>query len=116
MINVPAILFNMRDKIPKSGEFSTSNIGCTKVHLFVAYNYEVCFVLCSVIRIVFHLVDLFGANWLDLQLPSFPEDDSCECGIEQDQCVLFFHGSFPVATLWAVNCLRVCEWIAVDGC
>jgi len=64
--------------------------------------------------VVFRLVDPFGANWLDSQLPCFPGVDSCECVIGQDQCAFLFHYSFRVVSLWAFHGLRICEWIAVD--
>jgi len=35
-------------------------------------------------RIVFRLVDPFGANWFDLKLHSFLGVDSCVCVIEQE--------------------------------
>jgi len=102
-------------EISKSREFSDRGISFSEVCLCVAFNDEVCFVSYGAVRIVFRLVDPFGANWLDSQLPCFPGVDSCECVIEQNRCAFLFHCSFRVVSLWAVHGLRICEWIAVDG-
>jgi len=79
------------DEIPKSGEFSDSGISFSEVLLFVPFNYPECFALYGAVRIVFCLVDPFGANWLDSQLLCFLGVDSGECVNEQDQCAFFFH-------------------------
>jgi len=75
----------------------------------VAFNSSACFVSYGAIRILLRLVDPFGADWRDSQLPCFPGVDRFECVIEQDGCAFCFHYSFPVVLLWAVHGLSVCD-------
>jgi hypothetical protein len=84
IINVPAMLSDQRNDMTKSGEFSDRGIDFSKMSVFIALNYLVCFVSYCAVRIVFRPVDTFGANWLDSQLPCFPGVDSQECVIEHD--------------------------------
>jgi len=65
MINVTAIISDHRDEIPKSGERSNRGKSVTEIRLVVVFNQLVFFALYGAIRIVFLLVDSFGANWLD---------------------------------------------------
>jgi hypothetical protein len=116
MIDVAAIFSDQRDEIPKGGECSDIGISFSEVLLFVAFNYYACFVSYGAVWIVLRLVDSFGANCRASQLHCFPGVDSCECVIELNRCGFFFHCSFRVVSLWAVHGVRVCEWIAVDGC
>jgi len=83
-IDIPAMFSDPGDEILESGEFSNQVICYFKVCLFVVFKYLAYFVLYSAVRIVFRLVDPFGANWLDSQLPCFLGVDSCQCVIEQD--------------------------------
>jgi len=51
------------------------------------------------VRILFLLPDPFGFNWLDSQLPCFPDFDTGDCVIQHDQYAFPFHSSFPVVVL-----------------
>jgi len=66
------------------GEISDRGISDFEVRLFVACNDTVYSVSHGAARLVFRLVDPFGAIWFDLQLPGFQGVDRCECVIEQD--------------------------------
>ena len=81
-IDFPALFSDQRDEVQNSGEFSDRCIGFSKVHSFIKFNYYVCFVSYGAVRIVFCLVDLFGASWLESQLPCFPGVDRWERVIE----------------------------------
>jgi len=96
MIDVPAIISDQGDEIPKGGEFSDRGKSFSEVHLFVAFNYYACIVYYGAVWTVLRHVDPFGANWLDSQVRCFPGVDSSECVIEQDRCAFFFHCSLPV--------------------
>jgi len=59
------MLSDQGDEISKSGGLSDRGISFSEVRLFVAFDDQACFVSYGAIRIVFRLLDPFGANWLD---------------------------------------------------
>jgi len=61
MIDIPAIFSNHRDEILTSGEFPDRGTSFSGIRLFIAIDYSPCFVPSSAVRMVFRLVDPFGA-------------------------------------------------------